>query len=107
MSVRKTKRTDFSPTDEEVIYRNNRYNLLFGETKQDFRATCSVAGRIAGTTGIVDIKHAQITFADIQEHFSAAEKGAAKTFFKAMERTIIAKDAELSAEPYDGSDVFE
>lgn len=107
MSVRKIKPTKFTQSDAEVIYKNSQLNLLFGETKEEFKANCSVAGRIAGTTGIVDTKHAQITFQDILDNFSAAEKGAAKTFFKAMERTIIAKDDELSAEPYDGSDVFE
>lgn len=107
MSVRKTKSTEYHATDQEVVYKNQQLNLMFGETKEDFKANCSVAGRVSGTPGIVEVKHAQINYQDIIDSFSAAEKGAAKTFFKAMERTVLSKDAELSAEPYDGSDVFE
>lgn len=106
MSVRKTKETKFSTKSEQIVFKNHQLNLLFSEAKEGFKANCALAGRIKDTEGIVETKHVQITYQDILDHFSAAEKGAAKTFFKAMERTIAAKDEELNGESHDDSDVF-
>lgn len=106
MSVTKNKTTRYHDTPKDVVYKATWIRM---DNLDDLKSLV-VRGRLSGTVGSaegeVDYVEGSLSLADVKAEFTAAEKGAAKTFIAAVERTMARKDEELSTETYTDTDVF-
>lgn len=106
MSVLKNKETEYSQAASDVRYKLTQINMVNIDNKPSIKACCVLKGMLDGTTGEVDKKVVNVSIDEILDDFSTSEKGAAKTFLKALERLSASKDAELKDEAHEDSDVF-
>jgi len=107
MSVTKTKATKHYKTDQDVKFKLSQLNVSSIQNKQNIAMSAILIGTVDDTDGEVDRVGATLNLADVLAEFTASEKGAAKEFLKAVERTVAKKVSELSGLPHDEEDVFE
>ena len=107
MSITKNKETAYTETATDIRYRLDKLRIDKLRNKENVVVDTVLIGSIPGTDGEVDRKTATLNFDIISANFTATEKTAAKTFFKALERETALIDAELNGETQDTSDVFE
>jgi hypothetical protein len=108
MSVTVNKDTGYHDTAQDVKFKLHRLEMRNLHDKPSIssevtlRATVGDNGRELGH----ERKKTVLSVDEMLAGFSSAEKGAAKTFLKAIEREAVKKIEELASEPHDDSDVF-